>query len=268
MIINHNISSLNTLDRIFSNGEDIKKSLEKLSSGLRIVTADDDASGLSISEGMRAQVNGLSAARLNSQEGLSALRIAEGGLGQQQQILQRMNTLAVRAANDLTLSTTNIGLMQSEVDQLRSEFTRVQSVLNYNGKALLGGAFSGNLQVGEGTTANDQINVNLTALAFDVTTVDLTGGNAVNSIAAIKSGIDELSSTRGTVGALMNRLTNTVQTLGVQIQNVTASESRIRDVDMAAEMSNFTRLQILQQSGMSMLAQANSQPQAVLSLLR
>ena len=257
MIINHNVSSLNTLDRINNTGLEIKKSLEKLSSGLRIVSADDDASGLAISESMRAQINGLGAAKLNAQQGLSALKIVEGTLNQQQQILQRMNTLAVRASDSLTGGG---ALMQSEVVQLASEYDRLGS---------LGVALSGNLQVGASAGGANVISVAITAASFATSSIDVSSTTtASSSITSLSAAIDALSASRGTVGALMNRLNNTIQTIGVQIQNTTAAESAIRDVDMAAEMSNFQRLQILQQSGMAMLAQANSQPQSVLSLLR
>lgn len=271
MQINHNSTALAALDRLTSNGVHLSKSLEKLSSGLRIVTAADDASGLAISEGMRAQVNGLGAARLNAQEGISALQTAEGALNTAHTILQRINTLAVRASNDATLSAANKGLMQSEVTQLTAELDRMASTITFNGKALLDGSFTAqNLQVAEKSGGSNQIAVDVTGVsvsALGLSGIDISTA-AGSAIDLVSSAIDTVSTNRGQIGAVMNRLSNTIDNLGVEIQNVTASESRIRDVDVAAEMSNFSRLQILQQSGSAMLAQANALPQSVLSLLR
>jgi len=292
MIINHNLASLYTLNALNNNQTQIQDSLAKLSSGQRIVTSADDPSGLAISQGMQAEVNGLTTAQQNANDGLSALQVVDGGLSQQEQILQRMNTLAVRAANDLTISSTDASLMQSELTQLNSEYVRVASNLDFNGKKLLDGNFSGNLQVGAGKAATsnattvdstgNQIFIDLTNAStntavsgyftnndpVNVQALDLTNGNASAAIGNIQTDITNVSAMRGYVGAIENRLDNTVQTLGVQTQNVTASMSRITDVDMAAEMSNFTREQILQQAGTAMLAQANAQPQSVLSLLK
>lgn len=271
MIINHNATALGALDNLGSTSNAISKSLQKLSSGLRINQASDDASGLAISENMRAQVNGLNTARLNAQEGISVLQTAEGALNTAHSILQRINTLAVRSSNDATLSSANKTLMQSEVSQLTSELDRMASTISFNGKNLLDGSYtSQNLQVAAQAGGSNQISVNVTGVS--VTALGLSGIDvstaAASAITLVSSAINTVSTNRGQIGAVMNRLQYTIDNLGVQVQNVTASESRIRDVDMASEMSNFTRLGILQQSGTSMLAQANSQPQSVLSLLR
>lgn len=271
MRINNNVTALAALNTLARTEGAVGKSVDKLSSGLRIVSAADDASGLAISENMRAQVNGLGAARLNAQEGISALQTAEGALNTAHNILQRINTLAVRASNDATLAPANKTIMQSEVTQLTAELDRMASTISFNGKSLLNGSFtSQNLQVGaEGSTAN-QISVDVTGVS--VSSLSLSGLDVANSasaaIAVVASAIQKVSDNRGQIGAVMNRLENTIDNLGIQIQNVTASESRIRDVDMASEMSNYTKLQVLSQSGTAMLAQANTLPQSVLSLLR
>jgi len=270
--INHNISSLNSLNSLDKTSLNVTKSLEKLSTGLRIVRAGDDASGLAISEKFRAQVNGMTTAKMNAQEGISMLQTAEGSLNEVHSILQRINTLAVRASNDVTLTTANRTIMNDEVTGLKSELDRIADNITFNTKVLLDGSLSGDLQVGPQDTADNQIPVavqdcSTTGLALTATAVDSVA-NALLAIAATNTAIDSVSTNRGAIGVVQNRLEHTVMNLDVSIENTTASESRIRDVDMASEISNFTRLQILQQSNVAMLAQANSQPQQVLTLLR
>ncbi len=269
--INHNVPSvaaLGSLDRTTTN---ISKSLSKLSSGLRIVKSGDDASGLVISERMRAQINGLNTAKLNAQEGINMLSTAEGVLNEMHSILQRLNTLAVRADNDVTIAagSDELQALQDENDSLVSEIDRIAGYATFNGVTLLDGSVSGNLQVGPGAAGDNVVGVNIGTVDAASLGVDaLTLGDAGTAITAIQTAIETLGSTRGDLGVVMNQLEHTVVNLDIMIENTTASESRIRDVDMAAEISNFTRLQILQQSGTSMLAQANAQPQAVLSLLQ
>jgi flagellin len=270
--INHNISSINTLGALDNTTLSISKSLEKLSTGLRIVRAADDPSGLALSEKFRAQINGMQTAKTNAQEGINMLQTAEGSLNEVSNILQRINTLAVRSANDVTLTDANRVVMDTEVTGLKAELDRIAANITFNTKTLLDGTLSGNLQVGPGGTADNQITVGITAttaagLALTGTTVD-TAANALLAISATNTAIDSVTANRGAIGVVQNRLEHTVTNLDVSIQNTTASESSIRDVDMASEISNFTRLQILQQSDVAMLAQANSQPQAVLSLLK
>lgn len=270
--INHNISSLNSMNSLDKISLNVTKSLEKLSTGLRIVRAGDDASGLAISEKFRAQVNGMNSAKMNAQEGISMLQTAEGSLNEVHSILQRINTLAVRASNDVTLTTANRTIMNDEVTGLKSELDRIADNITFNTKVLLDGSLSGDLQVGPGDAADNQIPVavqdcSTTGLALTTTAVDSVA-NALLAIAATNTAIDSVSTNRGAIGVVQNRLEHTVTNLDVSIENTTASESRIRDVDMASEISNFTRLQILQQSNVAMLAQANSQPQQVLTLLR
>jgi flagellin len=270
--INHNIPSINSMNALDHTTLNVSKSLEKLSTGLRIVRAGDDASGLAISEKFRAQVNGMQTAKMNAQEGISMLQTAEGSLNEVHSILQRINTLAVRASNDVTLTTANRTTMNNEVTGLKAELDRIADNITFNTKVLLDGSLSGDLQVGPAASADNQITVavqdcSTTGLSLTTTAVDSVA-NALLAVASSNAAIDLVSDNRGAIGVVQNRLEHTVANLDVSIENTTASESRIRDVDMASEISNFTRLQILQQSNVAMLAQANSQPQAVLTLLR
>jgi flagellin len=270
MIINHNLPALQALYALSNTTNSLQGSLQKLSTGMKINSAADDASGLAISQAMTAQINGLNAATQNAQDGTSVLQTAEGGLNTAQTILQRINTLAVRAANDGTLSSNDKNLMQSEVNQLTSELDRMASTVSFNGKMLLDGTYTGQtLQVGEGSSSQFQIKVDVsgvTASALGVSGLDITK-SAISAIALVTSAIDSISANRGAIGAVINRLNYTVSNIGIQVQNATASVSRIQDTDMAAEMSNFTKLQVLQQSGTSMLAQANASSQSVLKIL-
>lgn len=272
--INHNLSSINALNALDVTTLAVNKSLQKLSTGLKIVTAADDASGLAISEKFRAQINGMQTAKTNAQEGINLLQSAEGSLNEVSAILQRINTLAVRSANDVTLTTANRAIMNQEVTGLKAELDRIAANITFNTKVLLDGTLTGNLQVGPGASADNQINVSVAntsttglALVGNACAVDSLA-NALTAITASNTAIDTVSANRGAIGVVQNRLQHTVSNLDVSITNTTASESSIRDTDMAAEISNFTRLQILQQSGTAMLAQANAQPQAVLSLLK
>jgi flagellin len=270
--INHNVSSINALGSLDITTVSINKSLQKLSTGLRINMAADDASGLAISEKFRAQINGLQTAKMNAQEGISMLQTAEGSLNEVSNILQRIGTLATRSANDVTLTNSDRTTMNNEVIGLKAELDRISTSLTFNTKVLLDGNLSGDLQVGAASSGDNQINVAIggcsAALLSLTTTVIDTSANAKLAIDAVNSAIDTVDTTRGNIGVVQNRLEHTITNLNVSITNTTASESAIRDTDMASEISNYTRLQILQQSGLSMLAQANAQPQSVLSLLK
>jgi flagellin len=270
--INHNISSINALGSLDITTLSINKSLQKLSTGLRINQAADDSSGLAISEKFRAQINGLQTAKMNAQEGISMLQTAEGSLNEVSNILQRINTLAVRSANDVTLTNADRTTMNNEVTGLKSELDRIATSLTFNTKVLLDGNLSGDLQVGAASSGNNQITVAIggcsaAILNLTTTTID-TAANAKLAMDASITALDDVNTTRGNIGTVQNRLEHTITNLNVSITNTTASESAIRDTDMASEISNYTRLQILQQSGLSMLAQANAQPQSVLSLLK
>lgn len=381
MIINHNIPAMNTYRMLTINGANTQKSLEKLSSGLRINRAGDDAAGLAISEKMRAQINGLNQATRNAQDGISLIQTAEGALNESQSILQRMRELSVQSSNDTNTASDRFQI-QKEVNQLSDELTRISTTTEFNKSKLLDGSFSGTFQIG--ANANQTItfkmgdmgsaNLGTTATAatwtsdagttnFDATSasnanidnlvggqytteVTATGGvtlkdsngkvigtgtladagtsvsitisdttklvdatkttvtlaisdtdattavatkagtitlnvlqsgqgvsvmtqaDASKNITSIDSALNRVSSQRSELGALQNRLEHTINNLGTSSENLSAAESRIRDVDMAKEMMSFTKNNILQQAAQAMLAQANQQPQGVLQLLR
>ena len=271
MQILHNVPALEALSNLSTTNNEIQKSLAKLSSGLKIVRSSDDAAGLAVSEKLRSQINALGQAKLNAQDGISMLQTAEGALNVTHNVLQRLNTLSIRAANDATLTSSDKALIQNEAVSLTDELTRMSATIKFNTKALLDGSFTAQtLQVGAESGTTNQMTVDITgvsATTLGVDTLDLVGsaGAAIDSIA---SAITLVSTNRGALGAVMNRLEKTIENIDIQSVNMTASESRIRDVDMAAEMSNFTKLQVLQQAGTAMLGQANAQPQSVLSLLK
>lgn len=394
--INTNVAALNAYRNLGTTQNDLSKSLEKLSSGLRINRAADDAAGLAISEGLRSQISGTKQAVRNAQDGISVVQTAEGALTETHSILQRMRTLSVQASNDGGLSTSAKSNIQDEMDQLKTELTRISDTTQFNGSKLLTGSYSGVFQVGANTDAQDKITVNIrtasgeglsaaglgvdgvdvTATAsnaktgtlttaaeastaavltvdagtdftsydaaeftslngtisigsksLDLSSVDFSAAtDAATSIAAINAkatevfgagaltaaatatgitftgatpgasasateaaateprfaaasgateaidliddAISEVSSVRSQLGAVQNRFDHTINNLNVTVENLSASESRIRDTDMAQEMVQFTRSQILSQAGTAMLAQAKSLPQSVLSLLQ
>jgi flagellin len=251
------------------------KSTEKLSSGYKINRAADDAAGLAISEKMRRQVRGLTQASSNAQDGISAVQTAEGALNEVHDMLQRMNELAVKAANG-TNQTEDQSYIQSEVDALVSEINRVCQTTTFNEKSLLDGSWSKgiSLQVGtEGTSGNTiAVTINkMDASGIGISKLSTSGvsnqSNAQNSISVIKAAISSISKQRSDLGAIQNRLEHTINNLDTTSENTQSAESRIRDTDMASEMVQYSATSIIQQAGQSMLAQANSQTQGVLSLL-
>lgn len=270
--INQNITALNAHRNLVTTDNALSKSLERLSSGLRINRAADDAAGLAISEKMRSQIKGLAQAIRNAQDGISLIQTAEGALNETHSILQRMRQLAIQAAND-TLTDADRNQIQQEIDQLIEEINRIGNTTQFNTKVLLSGDFASTpltFHIGANQdqvialTLGDMRATALTIDAIDVTTQ--TGAEA--AIASLDVAINAVSTERSKLGAYQNRLEHTIANLGVAQENLTAAESRIRDVDMAAEMMEFTRAQILLQAGTAMLAQANTLPQAVLQLLR
>ncbi|HEY8415265.1 MAG TPA: flagellin, partial [Thermaerobacter sp.] len=247
----------------------LNKSLERLSSGLRINRAADDAAGLAISEKMRAQIAGLQTAQRNAQDAISLIQTAEGALNETHSILQRMRELAVQAASD-TNTDADRQQIQKEVSQLISEVTRIAQTTEFNTQKLLDGSFTAKVfQIGANNGQTITVSINdMSASGLGIDTVDVsTQAGAAAAIATLDTAIDDVSAQRADLGALQNRLEHTIANLGVAVENLQAAESRIRDVDMALEMANFTRNQILLQSGTAMLAQANAMPQAVLQLL-
>ncbi|WP_144782233.1 flagellin [Microbacterium sp. BH-3-3-3] len=267
-----NVGALNAYRNLSSNQNDVSKSLEKLSSGLRINRAADDAAGLAISEGLRSQVNGLNVAARNAQDGISVIQTAEGALTEVHSILQRVRDLAVQAGNDSN-NTESRTAIKTEMDALGDELTRVAASTNFNGIKLLNSDDTLTFQVGAGSTAaEDQIGVkltNFTDLGADIKalTVD-SAANALTSIAAIDEEIVNVSTARAGLGAAQNRFESTINSLQVSAENLSAAKSRIVDTDMAAEMVKYTASNILAQAGTAMLAQANQSGQGVLQLLR
>jgi flagellin len=271
MRINHNIAALNTYRQLTVGTNAASKSMEKLSSGLRINRAGDDAAGLAISEKMRGQIRGLEMAAKNSQDAISLIQTAEGALNETHAILQRMRELAVQGAND-TNTTVDRSNIQDELNQLLSEIDRISNTTQFNTQNLLDGSFTGTFQVGanDGQIITLSINSMSTgAGALDVAGISV-GSNSLASaaIAKIDAAIAEVSQERSKLGAYQNRLEHTINNLETSAENLTAAESRIRDVDMAKEMMAFTKNNILTQAAQAMLAQANQQPQGVLQLLR
>ncbi|MFD0050252.1 flagellin [Actinomycetes bacterium NPDC127524] len=359
MQINHNLAALNTFNKLNSASNAQSKSMEKLSSGLRINRAGDDAAGLAISEKMRGQIRGLDQASRNAQDGISMIQTAEGALNETHDILQRMRELSVQSAND-TNTDTDRKELQKEVNQLASEITRIGDNTEFNTKKLLDGKFSGTFQIGanesqnlglsindmrsdalkvgqnytvsddgtqlmsdakvaadgssvdpvaiatyvaaapadatngtpavvggyyapvldaDGNTTQDASGNDVTKLLVEgpqlnagtkgVAGIDISSQTAANSsITVINKAIETVSAERSKLGANQNRLEHTINNLGTSSENLTAAESRVRDVDMAKEMMNQTKNSILAQAAQAMLAQANQQPQGVLQLLR
>jgi flagellin len=281
--INQNISAMNAYRNLSVTDGQMSKSLEKLSSGFRINRAADDAAGLAISEGLRSQVGGLKVAVRNAQDGVNVAQTAEGALNETTSILQRMRDLTVQAQNSGTYgdnTDSSVKAIQAEADQLAKELTRIASKTEFNGQKLLDGTYAGNFQIGAnaGDTLTVTINSGTADAGFDATTLAVGTGEDESdtealdvsdsaTLTAIDDALKNVSSARANIGAVQNRFEHTINNLNVAVENLSASESQIRDTDMAQEMTKFTRSQILQQAGTSMLAQANQSQQSVLKLL-
>lgn len=271
--INQNMAAQNAYRNLSVSDGQMSKSLEKLSSGFRINRAADDAAGLAISEGLRSQVGGLKTAVRNAQDGVSVVQTAEGALQEVHSILQRGRDLQVQAANGSNNQTSLDGI-NAELTSLADEIDAIGTRTDFNGVKLLDG--SANLKFQVGANSNDQVTVDLTGVSLSGAAGALrtaaganTGGTGDTSqIDLINTQITNISSSRAKMGASQNRLEHTINSLSVAVENMSASESRIRDTDMAQEMMSFTRSQILSQAGTAMLAQANQAPQNVLQLLR
>jgi flagellin len=265
--IQNNVEAFNAQRQLVTNSDKLGKAMEKLSSGYRINRAGDDAAGLAISEKLRGQIHGLAQASRNSQDAVSLVQTAEGALNEVHSMLQRVRELAVQYKNG-TLATNDRLAIQSEVDQLKAEIERIGGETEFNGiKLLNSGSGSVTFQVGAGDS--QQITVATVSVGSAVAqTVYTMSATSTTDIAGIDAAINNVSAARAAFGAVQNRLEHTISNLASYTENLTASESRIRDADMASEMVNFTKLQILTQAGTSMLSQANQAPQGVLSLLR
>src|SRR5436190_10526155 len=262
--IQNNVEAFNAHRNLLGVSAKVTESMERLSSGYRINRAADDAAGLAISEKMRAQIRGLAQAQRNSQDGVSLVQTAEGALQTVHSMLQRVRELAVQYKNG-TLSATNQSAIQSEVNQLASEIERIGSTTKFNGICLLNAAGTVSFQVG----ANDGEQIAVATISLG-STVGNTYNNlgATTDVSEIDAAIDAVSAQRAALGAVQNRLQYSQDNVGIYQENLVAAESRIRDVDMAAETVELTKNQILSQAGTAMLAQANQANQGVLSLLR
>jgi len=268
MVVQHNMQAANASRVLNITANQQAKSTEKLSSGYRINRAADDAAGLSISEKMRKQIRGLDRASTNAQDGISAVQTAEGALAEVHSMLQRANELAVQAANG-TNSTKDVGYINKEIQELKTEINRIASTTDFNGKKMLKNEATEIFVGYTNETANTITisGVNLSGITSNITSISTTG-QAKSLLANISAAIESVSGFRSTFGAKQNRLEHTVDNLDNVVENVTAAESRIRDTDMADEMVRFSKNNILTQAGQSMLAQANQSTQGVLSLLQ
>ena len=270
MVVQHNLSAMNTNRQLGIITGAQSKTTEKLSSGYRINRAGDDAAGLSISEKMRSQIRGLNKASTNAEDGVSLIQTAEGALNEAHSILQRMNELATQAANDTNTSADRTALQQ-EIDQLTTELDRISSTTQFNTMNLLDGNFKNkNLQVGalKGQTIAISIgSMSSATLGVNGKKVD-SNANAGTAMTAFQTAIEKVSAQRSALGAIQNRLEHTIANLDTTSENTSAAESRIRDTDMAQEMVEYSKNNILAQAGQSMLAQANQSTQGVLSLLQ
>lgn len=269
MRINNNVMAMNAHRQLGANQTAGAKSMEKLSSGLRINRAGDDAAGLAISEKMRGQIRGLNQASRNAQDGISLIQTAEGALNESHSILQRMRELAVQSASDTNTDEDRVEL-QKEVTALIAELDRIGNNTEFNTQALLDGSFT-DMEIHIGANAGQSLTVgivDMTASGLTVDGVDISDQTGANgAITTINNAIETLSAERSTLGAWQNRLEHTISNLSNASENLQAAESRVRDVDMAAEMMEFTKSNILNQAATAMLAQANMAPQSVLQLL-
>ena len=288
-IINTNLVSLNAQRNLSTSQSSLSTTMQRLSSGLRVNSAKDDAAGLAIAERMNAQVRGMNVAMRNANDGISMAQTAEGALGKIGDSLQRMRELAVQAAND-TNGSTDRGSLDKEFQQLAQEIARIVGSTSFNGRPLLNSSSPTVFQVGANTGADNQITisaVDLTGSApggLDINTGTTppslngslgsllgsggTAGDARLSMAAIDTALDEINNTRATFGAAQNRFEAVISNLQVAAENTSAARSRIMDADFAAETANLSRTQILQQAGTAMVAQANQLPQSVLKLIQ
>jgi flagellin len=289
-VVNTNVMSLNAQRNLYTNNAGLATSIQRLSSGLRVNSAKDDAAGLAIAERMNAQVRGMNVAIRNANDGISLAQTAEGALGKIGDSLQRMRELAVQSAN-ATNSASDRTNLDNEFAQLQSEISRVTGGTTFNGTSLFTGSTSFSFQVGAGTTANDTVSVSRNQLSggtagtsgaltstdstdkvlatiTTVSDISASASAATNAIKDIDVALDKVNSERATYGAAQNRFESVISNLQISSENVTAARSRIMDADFAKETAELTRTQILTQAGTAMLAQANQAPQSVLSLLR
>ena len=273
MVIQHNIAAINSYRNLGTNQSALSKNLEKLSSGYKINRAGDDAAGLAISETMRSQINGLNQAVNNANDAVGLIQTAEGAMTETHSMLQRMKTLTTQAANGTYTETARKNI-KAEIDALNNEITRIASTTEFNGEKPLNPKAKANLTFFIGASADKtnamtvaQQSMTAAALKVDKLTVNTTTA-AFQAMKSIDAAIETVSSYRATLGAAQNRLEHTVNNLKVTSENITSAESRIRDTDMADEITAYTKNNILLQAAQSMLSQSNAMPQGVLSMLQ
>lgn len=280
MVINTNIASLTSQKYLTRTNDSLQTSMERLSSGLRVNSAKDDAAGLAISDRMTSQIRGMTVAMRNANDGISMAQTAEAGMGTMTETLQRMRDLAVQAANTAAVSRDDREKLQAEFKQLGSEIKRIIQNTEFNGKKILNGSlYHANFQIGANTATDNQISIHVSGLLGYSGIKAMTGsglsiGSAAGSvlvrsaISAADLAIKKIDNFRSTLGAIQNRFSTTIANLQSSIENQSAARSRIMDADFATETANLSRSQILQQAGTAMLAQANQVTQGVLQLLR
>ena len=275
LAISTNVSSINAQRNLLRTGRMLNQAITRLSSGLKINSASDDAAGIAVSEGLRAQIRGFEQAIENANDGIAILQTAEGSYNSVSDLLIRMRELAVQSAND-SLTNKERLYLDTEFEDLTTEITRVSNVAEYNGVLLLDGTAgdgAGNMvfQVGTRNTLNDQIGITLgsqSAVTLGVDVLDInTLGTAQTAITEIDDALDTLAQDRATIGSKINELTAAVDNLSLTVENLSTANSQIRDADMARESAAFTKYNVLMQSGVSMLSQANTVPQMALKLL-
>ena len=271
MVVRTNTMGINANRQLNMNNSAVAKSLEKLSSGFRINRAGDDASGLAISEKMKAQIKGLEQASSNAQDGISLVQTAEGATTEIHNMLNRMVELATKSANGTYDTDVDRKAIQAEVDSLLEEIDRITTSTKFNGTTLLNGNMQ-NLKLQIGAEQSDSITVSVSPLnvaGLSLTNLSVsTPPDANTAIQTVKTAIDTVSTARANLGAIQNRLEYTINNLDTTAENMTSANSRIRDTDMAKEMMNYTKMNVLTQAAQAMLAQANQQPQSVLQLLQ
>jgi flagellin len=269
--IQNNVEAFNAHRQLTQTSSKAAKAMERLSSGYRVNRASDDAAGLAISEKMRSQIGGVATAQRNAQDGVSLVQTAEGALTEVHSMLQRVRDLKVQSEND-TLNSDDLAAIEKEVVALGAEVNSIATQTKFNGIGLLSGASGATVSFQVGANAGEQITASVAGITLDAAVGEVsaitTGGLANLTIDDVDNAIKAVSTRRSELGAVQNRLEHRLNNLGAYQENLVASESRIRDVDMAQEMVNFSKLQILSQAGTAMLAQANQAPQGVLSLLR
>ena len=270
MVVRTNIMGINANRQLGMNNNQVSKSLEKLSSGYRINRAGDDASGLAISEKMKAQIKGLEQASSNAQDAISLVQTAEGATTEIHNMLNRMVELATKAANGIYDTGVDRPAIKAELDALGTEISRITTSTKFNSTVLLDGKLDTQLQIG--TEGTDILNVKVSALdasTLKVSNLVVSSATYANAaISTIRDAINTVSTQRANLGAIQNRLEYTINNLDTTAENMTAANSRIRDTDMAKEMMNYTKMNVLTQAAQAMLAQANQQPQAVIQLLQ